>query len=383
MMHELESLRRFFDTLGRPIKFATTGQGDIDLYSPTGIFAMQIKTAVSEHEVAMMRIRQRRAARQRAEQGRPRWRRAFGYVDMGGDCREPDPATAPLVKQAYAALLAGSSLGEIARMLNDAEAYGLNGQPWTASTVSLFLRKARNAGLRDHNGQLVIGEDGKAVRGTWPGLVDESTWRAAQSILSDPRRAHGPKTVRQHLLTGIIFCGKCGHHLSGMQTLKKTIAYRCKRCLGVGVAGAEIEPLLYELVGGRLAMADPVDLLRAEVHDEEQAQADRLRLSELYAEVSQIGIERAKRLLTGEQAKLATDYLQAEITELEARQQDEERLRVFDGIPLGEPEAVEAVKALSADRFRAVVKVLMRPTVMPVGKGSHVFNPDRVKPNWR
>jgi hypothetical protein len=57
-------------------------------------------------------------------------------------------------------------------------------------------------------------------------------------------------------------------------------------------------------------------------------------------------------------------------------------MRVFDGIPLGQPEAVEAVKQLSPDRFRAVVQVVVRPVVQPVGKGSHVFNPQRVQPNW-
>src|ERR1700758_4404908 len=32
MMHELEELRKFFTSLGREIKLATTGQGEIDLY---------------------------------------------------------------------------------------------------------------------------------------------------------------------------------------------------------------------------------------------------------------------------------------------------------------------------------------------------------------
>ena len=36
MMHELEDLRRFFTGLDRKIKLATTGQGEIDLYSPAG-----------------------------------------------------------------------------------------------------------------------------------------------------------------------------------------------------------------------------------------------------------------------------------------------------------------------------------------------------------
>ena len=64
-------MRRFFTGLGRRVEFATTGQGDIDLYSPTGVLAAQIKTAVSEHEISMMKVRMRRAARQKAERGNP------------------------------------------------------------------------------------------------------------------------------------------------------------------------------------------------------------------------------------------------------------------------------------------------------------------------
>ena len=54
--------------LDREVLLATTGQGDIDLYSPTGVLTAQIKTAVSEHEIAMMKVRHapRRAAARRA-----------------------------------------------------------------------------------------------------------------------------------------------------------------------------------------------------------------------------------------------------------------------------------------------------------------------------
>ena len=184
MMNELEELRRFFTALGRHVPLATTGQGDIDLYSPTGVLTAQIKTAVSEHEVAMMSVRIRRALRAYAEQGRPKWKQAFGYLNMGGDRREPDPPTAPLVAQAYAALLAGASIREIARMFNDAGAMGVTGKPWTQPRMSAFLRAPRNAGLRSHNGEIV-------GKGNWEPLVDESTWRVAQSVLNAPDRCTG------------------------------------------------------------------------------------------------------------------------------------------------------------------------------------------------
>jgi DNA invertase Pin-like site-specific DNA recombinase len=47
MTHELEELPKFITGLGRRIPLATTGQGDVDLYSPTGVLTAQIKTAAT------------------------------------------------------------------------------------------------------------------------------------------------------------------------------------------------------------------------------------------------------------------------------------------------------------------------------------------------
>jgi DNA invertase Pin-like site-specific DNA recombinase len=377
MMHELEELRRFFTKLGRKIPLATTGQGDVDLYSPTGVLTAQIKTAVSEHEIAMMKVRMRRAARQRAEQGIPKWRRAFGYLP---NTHQPDPETAPLVKQAYVAILAGSSLNDICRLWNDAGALTINQNLWTPPQVSNFLRKARNAGLRSHT------RDGKTElvgKGTWPALVDESTWRAAQAMLNAPGRAPGRKTVRRHRLTGVLGCGKCGHYLSGQITIHGALAYNCKQCRGVSVRAEHVEPLLYDLVVGRLAMPDARDLLQAEIHDEAEAEAIREELNTLYEELEKIGVERGQRLLTGPQAKIATELINADIAKLEHRQQDAERIRIFDGLKLGTPKVGLGIRAVSPDRFRAIVAVLMTVTVAPVGKGGKVFNPERVQVVWR
>jgi DNA invertase Pin-like site-specific DNA recombinase len=372
LMSELEQLRKFFANLGREIPLATTGQGDVDLYSPTGVMMAQVKTAVSEHEIAMMKVRMRRAARAKAEQGAPHWRRAFGYLD---GTHQPDPTTAPLVKQAYNAILAGSSLTDICRLWNDAGALTINGKPWTTQLMSNFLRKPRNAGLREHNGEIL-------GKGTWPGLVDESTWRAAQAAMA-ARPKPGRKTVRKHLLTGALGCGKCGHYLSGHLIVGGVLEYTCKKCGGVAVRAASVEPLVYELVIGRLAMGDAADLLRAEIHDQAEAEAIRDELNTLYGELDKIGVERGQRLLTGAQAKIASDLILEDIAKLERRQQDTERVRVFDGLQLGTPNVALGVRALSPDRFRAVLDVLMTVTVAPVGKGSHVFDPERVQVVWR
>ena len=54
--------------------------------------------------------------------------------------------------------------------------------------------------LRAHNDEIV-------GKGDWPALVPESTWRAAQPKLNMPGCAPGRKSVRRHLLTGLMRCG--------------------------------------------------------------------------------------------------------------------------------------------------------------------------------
>lgn len=410
MMEDFVAYKKLFAKRG--ILLATSNNGDIDLSTPSGVLTATIKTAVSEHEVAMMRVRQRRAARQKAEQGRPKWRRAFGYLPYTGTkqddtgIREIDPVTAPLVQQAYAAIIAGASLNDICRMWNDAGAVGLSGKPWTASTVSLFLRKPRNAGLRSHT-DTATGVTEILGKATWPGLVSESTWRSAQSVMNAPGRSPGRKSVQRHPLTGVMACGKegCDGYLSGQQAAQPTggqpgrrksgttvppsgrvrsfTAYACKKCYGCSIRAEHIEPMLHKLVASRLARPDAVDLLKAELHDAEDAEKLRTEASELLIELDNIAVERADGLLTGRQAKIASDRIQEKIDAITRRQQDAERVRVFDGLPLGTPEVVAAVDRLSPDRFRAVLDVLMTVTVMPVGKSGKEFKPERVKVEWR
>jgi hypothetical protein len=235
--------------------------------------------------------------------------------------------------------------------------------------------------LRAHNGEIV-------GKGTWPPLVAESTWKATQAKLNAPGRAPGPKSVQQHLLTSVMRCGRggCDGKLAGNWQMQKhrggprahSITYRCKKCSGVSIRAEHVTPILYQVVGGRLAMPDAQDLLKDAGLDEAEAEAIRTELGDLYGELDNIGVERGQGLLTGRQAQIASEIVQQKIEALERKQQSHERLALFEDIPLGTPAAVDAIKKLSPDRFRAVINVLMTVTIMPVGKGSHVFDERRV-----
>ena len=148
-----------------------------------------------------------------------------------------------------------------------------------------------------------------------------------------------------------------------------------------------VEPMVEAVVAGRLARPDAVDLLKSELHDQAEAEALRVDKQALLARLDEIADERADGLLTGPQAKRATDRITEKLGVLERREQDAERLRVFDEIPLGTPEVADAVARLSPDRLRAVLDVLATITVLPVGKGHRVggarFDPERVRVDWR
>lgn len=409
-MADLESLRPVLEPRG--VVLATTNIGTIDFRNADDVFRAQVSTALSEMEVAKMRVRQRRAARQRAEQGRPKWRKAFGYLPYTGPkeydtgVREPDPVTAPLVVEAYRAVLAGASLADVIRAWNAAGHYGITGKPWTTSTLSLFLRSPRNAGLRSHT-DTATGRTEIVGPGTWTPLVDESLWRSVQHVLDAPGRASGPKSVRRHLLTGILRCGRCAAEgvdarMSGLWVMERTggkpgrpkagqvkephpgqmshkIAYSCRRCRRCSIRSEHVEPIINEAVVQKLSAPDAVDLLKSPAADPDQAQRITDEKSVLHGRLNEIADERADGLLTGAQAKRATDRIKEKLGALEKLQIDADRLRILDGIPLGTAEVADALADLSTDRYRAVIDLLMTVTVEPVGKCGNRFRDDRIK----
>lgn len=357
--------------------------GDLDLSTSTGRMMARIMGSVSRAESEHKGERQRRAAQQKAEAGRPSWKRAFGYLE-GLEGPEPNPACAPLVKEAYSALLAGASLKDIAKLFNDAGAYGLTGKPWGQKTVSLFMRRARNAALREYQGELMLTDEGAPVQGTWAPLVDEETWNAAQAILSAPSRTPGRKSVQKHILTGVLNCGKCGHHLSGQITGdKRRVAYICRGCWGTSIRADHVEPFVIGALTGRLAQDDAIDMLAAEHHDAGEAETIRIEVATLHARLDQLAQDYGEGLMTGRQMKIASDLIAGKLAKLQARQLDATKTKVFSGIPLGTPGVAAVIAGLSPDRLRAVLDVLMTVTVQPVGSRGHAFNPDRITIEWR
>ena len=346
-----------------------TVSGDVDLSTAQGRLVARLKGSVAAHEIEHKKARQIRAAQQKAERGEPNWSQAFGYH---ADTRQPDPVTAPLVKQGYAAILAGASLGDICRQWN---------APGRTRAPAAVDRRHVSSSYAGH-----VTPDCATTRATSSARhlaapVDESTWRAAQTVLDAPERKPGRKSVRRHLLTGVATAASAGTTCRQLPTDGRII-YRARNvtvCRSGRERGAHRvrHRVRQASHAGRRRFAQNRTARRG------RGRALRIEKNALLAELDSIGVERGDGLLTVRQAKIATDLVTGETAAIQGRQQDQERMRVFDGLPLGGPEVADAIKKLSPDRFRAVLDVLADITVAPVGKGGREFQPERVQVVWR
>jgi hypothetical protein len=164
--------------------------------------------------------RQRLGNAQRAKAGLPLMsgHRPFGYDDDRVTVRAEEAA---LVKEGYRQLLAGSSLRAIAADWNSAGLTSSRGRPWRPDSVRYLLNNPRYAGRRSYHGD-------DLAEGTWPAVVDVTTWQSAVALLSDPGRRTMPGNSRKFLLSGLSVC-HCGAKVSTGRTQSGTRTYQCSR----------------------------------------------------------------------------------------------------------------------------------------------------------
>jgi site-specific DNA recombinase len=104
------------------------------------------------------------------------------------------------------AVLAGVTLSEVASEWNSAGLRTVTGKLWNSILVRAVLARPRNAGLIEHEGELV---------GRMPGepIVEVGDFERFRALLAGRRRGRAPGAV--YVGSGILRCGLCGHALSG------------------------------------------------------------------------------------------------------------------------------------------------------------------------
>jgi len=308
------------------------------------------------------------------------------------------PAEAEALATAHRDVLDGATVAGIARDWNERGITTSKGQRWRGAEVGRVLRRARNAGLMEYQGQV-----GGAAQ--WPAVVDEATWRAVVAYLDAPGRKTTPGPARKHLLSFIATCGLCGGPVfvsstSGAAERRRgcRTVYRCRADTRGHVARdqAAVDDLIRRLVIGRLSQEDAADLLVPDRRDElaalnreasgieELMAADRrLQQEGLLTELEFAGGRRRHQARLARIRQQIADAGQADVlAQLVAPEASQERR---------EAAVREKWAKLGLDRRRAVVAALMTVAIMPATRGrpagwrpgTSYFDPRSVRVEWR
>jgi DNA invertase Pin-like site-specific DNA recombinase len=372
---ELEDFIDLADEKG--LALATVG-GDFDLATPTGRGNARMKGVFARMEMEQKSARQKREALQRAEAGTPNWNvTPFGYrKTTKGIALHRTHAT--MVRDAYAAVLAGTSLHAISKQWNAKGTKTTRGNAWSGATVRQLLLAYRNTGLREYQGK-PIGD------GDWPALVDRDIFDGVRAILTEPgRRKGGTSSARKHLLTGIAVCGKCDKLMgSGVADAGGRRVYVCKHCFGCTRDMAGVDRLVIGLVVERLSRPDAVELVVS--RDRPDVAELRKKATALRAQISQAEHDYDEGLIDAHRMNAKIARVTEKLGPITTQLNDRHKARTFDGIPLGaDPKRVgEAFDALPLDRQRSLVAALLDITIKPTGSQGTGFHPETVDYDWK
>jgi site-specific DNA recombinase len=362
---------------------ATVRAGDLDLSTPSGRAVARTLGAWARYEVEAKSDRTRskmdELARAGAFQGGAR---PFGY-EADGIAVRPDEAAE--VAKMTADVLAGRPFRQIARDLNERGVLTSAGKPWGGVQVRQLVLRARNAGLRQHRGEVI----GAAV---WPAIVKEADWRAVKQLIESGAKPDTWVNTHRYLGSGLFRCGICGDKVriavtSTRKGSQRTI-YRCASTMAVTTRapGAHVarhidpvDALVIELVIARLSRQDATDLL---VPVDDSALEVVNEVAQLRERMNALAVEFADGVLTVEQIKTMTARMRERIELLERR---------LPARPT--PPALAALAAaadvrakwseLTIDERRSVVDLLVDVRLLPAKGQGKRFNPDLVDISWK
>jgi site-specific DNA recombinase len=375
-----------------------TSEEGYNLSTPNGVYRLRQAVNLAERESRKTSERLRRKLADRARNGQPHGsRRCFGYK-VGN--MEMDEAEAAILREMGSKLLAGYSFKEIAYWANEQGYKTAEGKMWYSVTIRNSLRRVRYAGIREHRG--------KQCPATWPAVFDAATWERMQlKIKLRADRFSGRPKARRYLLTGRVYCGKCGSPLNGETKRDRPgrrlrPVYYCRvqgdtqrkrGCGGVVINADALNWYIRESVFGRLGPEQVAELVMDDepCNDKlrqllDQRAVRQLRLDGLVDDYACGLLDRAELARAKVKAGAELSRINGEIELLAARRRRTELLRA------GEPlrQSWEVNESISW-RGALIDTVVGRIDVFPgIGKpfvnvdGVIMrFDKDRVKITWR
>ncbi len=176
--------------------------------NPEGIILEAVLEASAEYYSLELSQKVRRGMRESAMKGHSCGSQApIGYkiVDRKFVI---DESRAPFIKRAFEAYADGVPKKKIIAELNAAGLRNREGKPYGITALQTALRNPKYIGT--------VQWDDIVVEDACPALIDRETFERVQERLKQNRRQGGKnKSDEEFLLSGKLYCGKCGETMSG------------------------------------------------------------------------------------------------------------------------------------------------------------------------
>lgn len=164
----------------------------MDTSTPMGRLMIGILSAFAQLERENIRLRTRMGMKERVKAG---YWMGGGKIPFGYDYDSEDGILVPnkdaeKVKQVYALYIAGKSPQVIANLL---------GLKYEKLVTQILIRKC-NYGVIEYNGEI--------YQGKHESIISKETYDMAMKCMYERKAVRANST--EHLLTGLVYCGKCG-----------------------------------------------------------------------------------------------------------------------------------------------------------------------------
>jgi DNA invertase Pin-like site-specific DNA recombinase len=383
--------------------------GPVDLKDENGVFQFQLNTILGRRETAATSRRIKEMfERTVIVNGTSLGGMApFGYLKVGAKGKDENgnqvdtrrfeiiPEEAEVVTEIIERVAAGQTLTRIADDLNKGSimprrvaADGTRREAkngWSLTAVRTIAMNGRYAGRMMHKG---IDRGASA----YPAIVDESTWRQAVAVLSDPKRMKR-RAARKYLLSGgVLICGKCGLRLTSRPHYGRkeiTTKYACvtaKGCAGVTIAAPDVERLITTWVIEHIESKEFAADLRRVMSKTPQVATT---VAEIEHRRDQVSKQYSMGRMSDKAYNERMDELSDQIAHLQATVSNDTAVAAV-GRYAGRKGKLQAAwddeeQPMSLDRKQAIIRaVLDHVVIAPVGRGGNVFDPGRVgDPVWR
>jgi DNA invertase Pin-like site-specific DNA recombinase len=202
---------------GVEVHFATE---NLDLRTVAGRLSADIQAVVAAHYSRNLREEVKKGLYGRLKQGFLPWRAPLGYLDQGtAKAKIPDPARAPLIKEAFALYSTGRfSLPLLAEEMFRRGLRNHQGGKVSINGLATILRNPFYIGL------IRIFKNGHTYDGIHESLVTTDMFRKVQDVLAGKRADRSKR--QQFLYSRIVRCGVCGYSLIA-ERQKGHVYYRC------------------------------------------------------------------------------------------------------------------------------------------------------------